>query len=53
MTKLDAEPILVSAATYRRVGDAMRFAARDPVRIKGKAQPVVTYVPITAAPTAS
>jgi class 3 adenylate cyclase len=45
LTKLDGAPILVSEQTYRRVSEAIRFTARDPVRIKGKAEPVNTYVP--------
>jgi adenylate cyclase len=45
LTKALGVPILVSEETRRRVGDAVGFAAAGPARLKGRSQPVETFVP--------
>ena len=45
LTKTQGVPILVSAETRRRVGDAVPFSPAGPARLKGRAQPVETYLP--------
>lgn len=45
LTKVHGTPILVSDDTRRRVGDGFRFEAAAPARVKGKAEPVVSYAP--------
>lgn len=45
LTKVHGTPILVSEDTRRLVGDEFRFEAAAPARVKGKAEPVVSYAP--------
>jgi adenylate cyclase len=45
LTKIHGTPILVSEDTRRLVGDTFRFEAAAPARVKGKAEPVVSYAP--------
>jgi adenylate cyclase len=49
LTKARGVPILVSEETRRRVGDALVFSAAGPAHLKGRAQPVETYLPGAAA----
>jgi adenylate cyclase len=46
LTKVHGTPILVSEDTRARVGDAFRFEAAAPARVKGMAEPVVSYAPV-------
>jgi adenylate cyclase len=45
LTKIHGTPILVSEDTRRLVGDTFGFEAAAPARVKGKAEPVVSYAP--------
>ena len=45
LTKLHAAPILVSDETRRRVGAGVQFTPAEPVLVKGKSEPLRTYVP--------
>jgi adenylate cyclase len=45
LTKVHGATILVSEETRRRVGEAIRFTAAEPVRVKGKSEPILTHVP--------
>lgn len=46
VTKRAGAPILVSETTRQAAGDgAFRFRAAEPIRIKGKPEPIVTYAP--------
>lgn len=45
LTKLHAVPILVSDETRQQVGAGVRFTAAEPVLVKGKSEPLRTYVP--------
>ncbi|HEV7732556.1 MAG TPA: adenylate/guanylate cyclase domain-containing protein [Candidatus Binatia bacterium] len=45
LTKVHGTPILVSEDTRRLVGDLFRFEAAAPARVRGKAEPVVSYAP--------
>jgi len=47
LTKLDGVPVLVSEETRRSVGDAIRFSAATAAPLRGRAQPVETFVPIS------
>lgn len=47
LTKLHGQPILVSEETRRQVGEGMAFSAAEPVHVKGKAQALQTYAPLT------
>jgi class 3 adenylate cyclase len=53
LTKVHQVPILVSEETQQRVGPEVSFTAVAPERIKGKAEPVVTYRPQRTAATGS
>jgi adenylate cyclase len=48
LTKVHGAGVLVSEATRRRVGNAIAFRAAEPVTVKGKAEPVPSYVPAGA-----
>jgi class 3 adenylate cyclase len=45
LTKVHGAPILVSEATSQRVGSVLRFAAAPAVAVKGKSQPILTFIP--------
>jgi adenylate cyclase len=45
LTKAIGVPILVSEETRRRVGDGIAFTAAEPVRVRGRTQPLQSYVP--------
>jgi adenylate cyclase len=45
LTKIDGAPILVSDATRRSVGEALAFRPAGPARLKGRTQPVETWLP--------
>ena len=45
LTKHFARPILVSAETRERTGDAFAWSAMPPAEVKGKAEPLRTFVP--------
>jgi adenylate cyclase len=45
LTKAQGEDILVSEETRRRVGNALTFRAAEPVTVKGKTEPLRSYVP--------
>ena len=49
LTKSVGAPILVSEETRRRVGDAIAFTAAEPVRVRGRTQPLQSYVPRAVA----
>jgi adenylate cyclase len=46
LTKKLGEPILVSAATRRCVGDAMSFVKGGEVEVQGKSEPVEVFMPV-------
>ena len=50
LTKLHGAPILVSEETRQQAGAAFRYMAAAPVRVKGKSEPLQTYVPELNAP---
>lgn len=45
LTKVHGAPILVSEETRQQAGAAFRYTAAEPVRVKGKSEPLQTYVP--------
>jgi len=45
LTKQLDRPILVSAETCGRIGDAIVFATAGAVHVRGKAEPIQSYVP--------
>jgi adenylate cyclase len=45
LTKVHGSSTLVSRATRERAGDAFRWTAAEPMPVKGKSQPVETFVP--------
>jgi adenylate cyclase len=45
LTKVHGVPILVSEETRQRAGTGFQFVAAEPVRVKGKSEPLQTYVP--------
>lgn len=45
LTKVHGEPILVSEETRQQAGTGFRYAPAEPVRVKGKSEPLQTYVP--------
>jgi adenylate cyclase len=45
LTKVHGVPILVSEETRRQAGAGFHFEPAEPVRVKGKSEPVQTYVP--------
>jgi adenylate cyclase len=49
LTKIHNESILVSEATRSRVGDTIHFRIAPPVSVKGKTEPVHTFVPLSGA----
>ncbi len=49
LTKKVGVPMLVSGATQERCGDAFHFEPATPLPVAGKAQPVATFMPHTAA----
>jgi adenylate cyclase len=51
LTKHHDAPVLVSAATRGRAGDAFEFVAAPAVAVKGLAQPLATYEPRCRAGT--
>lgn len=53
LTKEHGVPILVSQATRDGAGSAFDWKAVAPVMVKGKTEPVGTYVPGPATPTAA
>jgi len=54
LTKTFGSQVLVSAATRERVADRHAFRAMDPVSVKGKSEPLRTFVPLPrAAPGAA
>nr|AYM53203.1 adenylate cyclase 1 [Melittangium boletus] len=46
LTKKVGVPLLVSDITRARCGDALHFEAAAPLPVSGKAEPVVTFVPV-------
>ena len=48
LTKLHGAPILVSEDTRRGVGGAIRFSPAPAAAVRGKSEPVRTYVPSVA-----
>lgn len=52
LTKLHAAPVLVSAETRQRVGDAYAWVEAPPVQVKGKREPVITFLPARPSATA-
>jgi adenylate cyclase len=49
LTKVHGAPILVSEETRQRAGAAFRYTAAEPVRVKGKSEPLQTYAPELSA----
>ena len=45
LTKLHGAAILVSEETRRRVGDGVAFSPAVSAVVRGKSEPVATYVP--------
>ena len=45
LTKSMGASILVSDETRRRIGDAMGFTPAGVVQVRGRAQPLTTFVP--------
>lgn len=45
LTKLHSTPVLVSRETKERVGTAYVWQEAPPVAVKGKREPVVTFMP--------
>jgi adenylate cyclase len=45
LTKLHGVGVLVSEETRRRVGDGLRFSAATETMVRGKSEPLRTYVP--------
>lgn len=50
LTKVHDAAILVSEETRQQAGAAFRYLAAEPVRVKGKSEPLQTYVPELSAP---
>jgi len=46
LTKLHGVPVLVSEETRRSAGDSIRFSAAAAAPLRGRSQPVETYVPV-------
>lgn len=51
LTKLHETPVLVSQETRDQARGSITFAPAVPVRVKGKSEPLATYVPTVAAPS--
>ena len=51
LTKLHAAPVLVSAETRQHVGDAYAWVQAPPVQVKGKREPVITFLPARLSTT--
>jgi len=49
LTKVEGVDILVSEATRRRVGSAVAFSPASTAALRGRAETVTTYVPVTAS----
>ena len=49
LTKAAGAPMLVSDQTAQQAGAAFAFTRGEAMAVKGKAEPVTTYVPGTAA----
>jgi len=49
LTKVQGVPVLVSEETRRSVGETIRFSAATAAPLRGRAQPVETFVPVGAA----
>jgi adenylate cyclase len=47
LTKVTATPLLVSAATRDRVADHYEFRSVEPLVVKGKTEPLLTFVPLS------
>lgn len=45
LTKVHGVPILMSEETRQRAGTGFQFVPAEPVRVKGKSEPLQTYVP--------
>ena len=45
LTKVHSELVLISEETRQRAGAAFHYAPAEPVRVKGKSEPLQTYVP--------
>ncbi len=45
LTKVHGEPILISEETRQQAGARFHYAPAEPVRVKGKSEPLQTYVP--------
>jgi adenylate cyclase len=45
LTKVHGAVVLVSEATRRAAGEAFAWEAAPPVQVKGKSEPVITYIP--------
>jgi adenylate cyclase len=50
LTKIAGAPVLVSEETRQRAGDGFLFVPAEPVRVKGKSEPLQTYVPTASLP---
>jgi adenylate cyclase len=50
LTKQHGVTILVSEETRRQAGDLITFKPVAPVQVKGKSEPVETFVPVSATP---
>jgi adenylate cyclase len=46
LTKTAGVPLLMSAETRRRAGDRHRFRALDPLPVKGKSEPLLTFTTV-------
>jgi class 3 adenylate cyclase len=53
LTKEQGVPMLVSDRTRDSVGEAFAFRPAKPLPVKGKAEPISTFVPVTALEAAS
>jgi len=49
LTKTTGAPIVVSATTRRLVGDVVAFMEAGHARLRGRSQPVETYLPVRRA----
>ncbi|MCX5790044.1 MAG: adenylate/guanylate cyclase domain-containing protein [Elusimicrobia bacterium] len=50
LTKTHEVAVLASAATKERAGDAFGWTAAPPVRVKGRSEPVFTFIPEAKRP---
>ena len=49
LTKVHGVPVLVSEETRQRAGTGLQFTPAEPVRVKGKSEPLQTYEPTQIA----